>query len=331
MTQDPLKAPSTPRDISDEALRWIVRLHSGEATAEDRKQFREWRSASPENEEAAREAEDLWGDASDLHEDPVTGTVRPGARKSGPHRRNIVAGLVALVISGSGLAVFNEWRADYITGRGEVRTVGLPDGSRVTLNARSAINLKFSEAGRRISLVQGQAFFEVAPDAVRPFEVDAAGVTVTALGTAFDIERNLATGDVVASVTQHSVTVGTATTNNSRSAARVTLREDQTVAVDAQGHIGTISARASSVTTAWRSGMYIAENRSLGDVVAALQAYHVGWIVIRGEKATGLRVNAVLNLKTPDESLDALANGLPIAVWRLSPFLVIISNADEPS
>lgn len=318
--------PST--EVSDEALRWVMRLHSGSATAADHRCFESWRTLSGEHEAAAREAEALWVDAGNLHLDPVTGIVKPGRRGKGPTRRKVLTGAVALATLGGGVwaggAFRNHRSADYATGLGETRTVALPDGSRATLNARSGIALAFSPSERRIHLVEGQVFFEVAPDRTRPFRVEVNDIRATALGTSFDVDSNLADGAVSISVTEHAVDV--ASFSDRRRSEPVRVLESQAVVIDAEGRIGAIAAQSPSVTAAWRSGMYIAENRTLGDVVSALRAYHPGWLVIRGEGTAKLLVNAVLNLRTPDDSLDALASGLPIMVRRISPYLVVISS-----
>ncbi|OJU29384.1 MAG: hypothetical protein BGN91_04770 [Nitrobacter sp. 62-13] len=327
MSRDHPRRPPPSTEISDEALRWVMRLNSGTATTADHRCFQSWRTLSGEHEAAAREAEALWADAENLHLDPVTGIVKPGRRGEGPTRRKVLTGAVALAALGGGVwasGAFRGNRADYATGLGETRTVALPDGSRATLNARSGIALAFSPSERRIHMIEGQVFFEVAPDRTRPFGVEVNGIVATAVGTSFDVDSNLSNGAVSVSVTEHAVDV--ASSSDRRFSGPVRVLESQAVVIDAHGRIGAIAAQPSSVTAAWRSGMYIAENRTLGDVVAALRGYHHGWLVIRGEGTAKLLVNAVLNLRTPDESLDALASGLPITVRRISPYLVVISG-----
>ncbi len=323
MNQDPSEPNRPLTEISDEALRFVVRLHSGAATAADRKAFAAWRALSREHEAAAGEAEALWGEASNLHQDPETGIVRPGRRKRGPSPRAVIGNTLGLAAAGGGLwasGALRGWTSEYATGLGETRAIDLPDGSRVTLNARSAIDLSFTAEARRLHLVEGQAFFEVAPDPVRPFEVAVRHVRVRALGTAFDIDRNIADGGAAIAVTQHAVLVAADT------AESVNLLEGQTLVVDRNGRLGAVEPSKASIVAAWRSGLYIAEDKPLADVIRALQAYHAGWIVIRGDDVAKLRVNAVLNLRTPDASLDALEGGLPISVRHLSSFLTVISG-----
>lgn len=73
------------------------------------------------------------------------------------------------------------------TGVGEVRRATLADGSVVTLNTDSRLRINVGREAREITLVAGQARFDVAHDASRPFRVSAGDITVTALGTAFDV------------------------------------------------------------------------------------------------------------------------------------------------
>uniref|UniRef100_UPI001C302E07 FecR family protein n=1 Tax=Stenotrophomonas sp. GbtcB23 TaxID=2824768 RepID=UPI001C302E07 len=73
------------------------------------------------------------------------------------------------------------------TAIGELQRIDLADGSVVTLGPDSAIAHTFTQEFRHIELLQGMAFFSVAPDKVRPFRVQAEGLIATVLGTAFDV------------------------------------------------------------------------------------------------------------------------------------------------
>lgn len=332
VSKDRARPDYPPRELSDEALAWIVRLHSGEAGEADRKAFAAWRARSADHAAAVAEAEALWSDASEIHRDPATGLIRPGRRRRGRSRRAIIGGLVGLGAAGAtGLWASGALRAllsDHSTGLAQTQSVKLPDDSRATLNARSAVNLDYSAQLRRVVLVEGQAFFEVAADPLRPFEVQVRDIVVTALGTAFDVNGNLPGNGVAVAVSEHAVRVGPRRpAGRSPSHESVVVSRDQSVEVGANGRIGPVLHQEAAVATAWRSGMYIAENKTLDEVVAAFRAYHRGWIVIRGARLKALKVNAVLDLRTPEASLAALAGGLPIRIDHVSPFLIVISAA----
>ena len=77
----------------------------------------------------------------------------------------------------------------YSTGIGEQRTIALPDGSTVELNARSSLRVHLTDRQRDVALLEGQALFRVAKDAQRPFVVRAGDAQVRAVGTEFDVYR----------------------------------------------------------------------------------------------------------------------------------------------
>ncbi|MGE0629225.1 MAG: FecR domain-containing protein [Hyphomicrobiaceae bacterium] len=329
MTHDGPRPGHPPRALSDEALEWIVRLHSGEARKQDRAAFAAWRAQSAEHEAAAAEAESLWSDASDLHWDPEAGLIRPGRRtKPGISRRAVLGGIAGVGAGTAGAlwasGALRPLMADYSTAVGEIRAFDLLDGTRVTLNAMSALNLDFSPAVRRVLLDEGQAYFEVAPNATRPFEVKARGTMVSALGTAFDVDCNLADGRVSVCATEHSVRVQSTAGSPSNG---IVLSQGHKVVVTRSGRLGPVVEQDSNAALAWKTGMLIAEGMELQDVIAALRAHHKGWIVIQDASVKTLRVNAVLDLRTPNESIDALAAGLPIRIRRLSNYFTVISEA----
>ncbi|KAA2243585.1 DUF4974 domain-containing protein [Chitinophaga agrisoli] len=104
------------------------------------------------------------------------------------------AAAAVLMLLGAGMAYFllrgpqaREYTA-YHTANGERRTIRLQDGTSLTLNAGSTLLLsKDWDRERRLQLVDGEVFFEVAPDTRRPFVVESGPLTTTVLGTAFNI------------------------------------------------------------------------------------------------------------------------------------------------
>ena len=106
-------------------------------------------------------------------------------------RRRILAAASFVLVVVAAAAVW--WRAErfpsYTTDIGERRSITLPDGSTVDLNARSKLRIEFTEDERRVSLLDGQALFQVAKDKNRPFVVASVEATVRAVGTQFDVNR----------------------------------------------------------------------------------------------------------------------------------------------
>lgn len=327
------RAGAAPDDLPEEALRWIVRLHSGTATGHDRQAYAEWRAISKAHEDAALEAEALWADMSDLHVDRSNGLVRPGARPPGLSRRAVLG--TVLCMAGAGAMGGAIWKsgavrrlsADYASETAQPRALELADGSRVLLNGSSAIDVVFDATRRRVLLLEGQAFFEVARDTSRPFEVMVDDVSVVALGTAFDVARNYPDAKAEISVTEHAVRVTAISAFTGTYGSPVNVSEGESVIVNGSGTIGGVRKLDAATVSAWREGMYIAEGRSLAEVVAALSLWHPGMIVISDKALESLKVNAVLDLRDPVGSLNALQGGLPVRVRNISKFFTVISRA----
>jgi len=314
----------TQADPVEEALHWIVRLNSGAATSEDAAAYAAWRAENARHAQAADEAERLWAAMGNLHFDRRSGRVL-AAPKQGLTRRGALSLFLCLGASGvaggalwsSGL--LNRLSADYATDTASLEVIDLPDGSRVSLNARSAIDVDFSDGMRRVHLRAGQAYFEIAANPARPFEVMVDELSFRAMGTAFDIVRDLPEARAELAVTEHSVRISTV------SGDTLDVGEGEVARIDRQGRIGAAVKTDVSAVTGWRDGQYVAEGRSLEEVVSALSAWHHGVIVITDRQIKKLRVNAVLDLRDANGSLDVLQGGLPIKVRHISNYLTIIS------
>ena len=131
--------------------------------------------------------------------------------------------------------------------------------------------------------------------------------------------RDLPEARAELAVTEHSVRISTV------SGDTLDVGEGEVAHIDRQGRIGAAVKTDVSAVTGWRDGQYVAEGRSLDEVVSALSAWHHGVIVIMDRQIKKLRVNAVLDLRDANGSLDVLQGGLPIKVRHISNYLTIIS------
>src|SRR5690606_33586604 len=85
------------------------------------------------------------------------------------------------------------WAADYRTALGERRDIRLADGTRVTLNTRTAIDVRFDSRQRTIILREGEILVQTAPDTAyprRPFKVQSIEGGMEALGTRFSVRED---------------------------------------------------------------------------------------------------------------------------------------------
>lgn len=296
-----------PNRLSDEAIDWVVRLHSGRATTDDHDAFSVWRAQSHDHELAAQEAETLWHGV---------GAAGSRARKK-TSRRGVVIGGLALA-AGAAMAhgpIRLRLTADHITAPGERREIALPDGSSVLLNGASALALAYGGGERRLRLLRGQAGFSVAHDPARPFIVEANGGETRALGTVFDVDI---AGDMVGVTVLEGIVAVTSGT-----ASAVTVAANQRVRYAATGAPSGVEAVDADTETAWRRGKLIFNGRRLEDVVAEIGHYRSGTIVIADPDLASLQVTGVFDLSDPEAVLDTIEQTLPVRVTRL-PFVTVL-------
>jgi transmembrane sensor len=180
-------------------------LQGGDVSLQERRDFQRWLNADARHADAWNAVGATWHGLSDVEDDPAFAALRAdalGVDESRPRlvsRRNL--GLAAAsVVALAGVATFGwRWRAGgedaapvvdepvFTTAVGERSTFRLADNSVVTLSTDSAVRVNHWGRERRLTLLKGQAYFQVAKDKTRPFVVAAGDKSVTAVGTAFDV------------------------------------------------------------------------------------------------------------------------------------------------
>ncbi len=192
-------------DATIAAAEWYACLHAEEVTPDDRLAFARWEAADPANAQAwkiiSRVSTELDRETAD-REDPAFQALRAAVRRRmatcHPRFRIVAAGVTAIAIIAAGatavgLAANARGQSavvdgvDHVTAAVGRRDIRLPDGTMVTLDARSAIRVAASGPTRSVVLTHGRAFFTVVHRPERPFVVLAGGNRVTALGTRFAV------------------------------------------------------------------------------------------------------------------------------------------------
>ena len=318
----------TPDDgARTEAAVWLARMRDAPDPA-TRRDFAAWLDADPRHAVAWSALNATWGLAGRgseavLREDaaalaPLMARVRAGRRRRAVRRGATLTALLLCLAAGGWLAfqhpnVLQNLRADAISGRGERRSVTLPDGSTALLDADSAIATDFAGA-RSVRLLRGAAHFDVRHDET-PFTVAAGAGEIRVMGTAFDV----ALEDAAVSVTlEHGVVRVVAEGEDP-----VTLAPGEQVGY-APGRIGMPRAVDLAEAQAWQTGWYVFNDTPLSDVVARIERERSGRVVVLGARLAAQRVSGGFSLAEPDRALDALGNTMGFAVRRLGRVLTVI-------
>lgn len=186
-----------------EAAEWCRRLAEGLDRSEDRASFDAWIAACPSNRATMARMAAIWSGARAVADHAELIGVRADAlERVRVANRNRWSGLAAasyrqvaataaclLVLLAVAGAIFLRQGPDtYATGIGERQVVRLADGSKVSLDAASRVEVDYSAHGRTLRLLDGRAKFDVAKDPLRPFTVTAGQRMVVATGTSFSVE-----------------------------------------------------------------------------------------------------------------------------------------------
>ena len=208
----------------------------------------------------------------------------------------------------------------YTTQIGAISTVPLSDGSKITLNTDSQIRVALNASERRIELDQGEAYFEVAKDAARPFIVAIADKRVIAVGTKFSIRREQ--DDIRVLVTEGRVRIER---NGSSSRTPETQLAAGSQARTAQAAVLVDQPPPMEVEQllSWRTGYIVFRDTSLADAVADFNRYATRKIVIEDPAIANIRIGGNFRSDNADAFLSLIQSGFPIHVEQHTDHVVL--------
>ncbi|WP_199758650.1 FecR domain-containing protein [Aquabacterium soli] len=303
--------------VLEQAANWYALLQADEVSEADRAGWQRWLAADARHARAWARVEAM----SRRFDTLPAQTDRPAASHA-LHRAQGAGRRGALKVMGvAGVGALSGWlvardeglyplRADHRTHVGEQRQVALADGSRLWLNSASAVRLDFKASERHLELLHGELLLETAHEAGRPLVVSTAEGRVHALGTRFGVYRQGGRSQV-------SVFHGVVEVSAGQREHRAVLQAGHQLSLTAQG-LGS-SEPASPVREAWTRGLLVAEDMRLGDFVAELARYQVGYLAC-SPKVADLRLVGVFPLTDIDQVYAALERALPVKVTRTLPW-----------
>lgn len=317
--------PLDPK-VLEEAAEWLMRLSENDLSDTEHAEWECWKVSSPERNRAWSRAQLLQSKLGGL---PPSLAMSALDRPSNPERRAALgklAMILAVLPAGWGswkLAESQQWTADYRTAVGQRRELTLADGSRITLNTDTAIDVLFDTNQRLINLREGEILVETAPDVAplpRPFLVSTRQGRMQALGTRFTV-RELQPRTHLA-VLKGAVRVVLA---GSGQTAPLIVNAGQRTDFSSQD-FGQVSLTDRYVG-AWTQGMLMADKMRLADFVAELARYRRGFV--RCDPAIGdLRISGAYPISDTQRTLNMLTQTYPVLVTgHLSGYWVTLSPA----
>lgn len=326
-------APTRSRQlIAEEAAEWFVELREKPPGRDVKDRFVSWLTESPVHVEEYLAMAQVFGvlrqvdtegqiDAATLadqtvvvlHGEPGQDLGLQSSVRAKPARFGSWMAAAALVIGvgASALYLLAPRPEVYETRLGEQRSVVLEDGSMVSLNTSTRIEVAFNEETRQVHLTQGEALFEVEKDASRPFQVETRAAVIRVTGTQFNVYDE-ASGTAV---TVLEGTVEVVPREPDRRTTTATQRPERSsgppsrVASLGAGHQALVrggSAEIQTTTlanlepvTAWTERRLVFDATPLSEIVREFNRYNRERLVIDDPELASLELSGVFGSNDP--------------------------------
>ncbi|SDM87776.1 FecR domain-containing protein [Polaromonas sp. JS666] len=335
----PAHPPAAPSTETDEAaLDWFVRRTGGSFDAAGEAGFQAWLAKDSAHRAAFARHQDDWR-ALDALPDSGLCTLRQNladdkaaaAAHALPRPRAWWRGLaawtpqaalaaVALMVSCGSYLAWNLWQQQalftqsFATARGQQLEVTLPEGSRLRLDTLSTAEVAIYRGRREVRLPQGQAMFQVAGDAGRPFDVLAGPLRITVVGTRFSVRYTPGVpgrAGVQVAVEEGRVRVAQAGRSTANSAA-VELVAGQQIASDVTGLLGAVSAVPAAGIAPWRESRVSFDDTPLAQALAEFERYGPAHLSVADPAVAALRVTGTFDPRRPGNFARLLPQVLPV-------------------
>jgi len=346
-TTPPAYSPAAPSPQADEAaLDWFVRRAGGPLDAADEAAFQAWLAADAVHRAASDRYEDDWRALDALPADGLRVLRRnladdkAAATHAAQRRRTwwqelttwapqAALAAVALMVSCGGYLAWNLWQQQalftqsFTTARGQQLEVTLPDGSRMRLDTLTRAEVAIYRGRREVRLPQGQAMFQVAGDAARPFDVLAGPLRITVVGTRFSVRY---TPDVPGrDGVQVAVEEGRVRVARAAHEAAIELVAGQQVASDMAGLLGAVSAVPAAGVAPWRESRVSFDDMPLDQALAEFERYGPVHLSVREPAVAALRVTGTFDPRRLDNFARTLPHVLPVRLREQGDEAEIIS------
>lgn len=311
----------TPAHIQrlTQAGEWLLRLNDAARTEQDINDWLAWCDTNPENLQAFEHIQGDWQDLDALKSPvlPLAPVRRESARVRGlsrlPSRSWPMAAVLAAVTVTASVFYYLHTRnpVRQLTASTANKSVTLPDGSSIVLGARTRLDVDFSGAARKLELSPGEAYFKVSRDKQRPFVVHSGEVSVTALGTAFNIRRN--PDRIVVTVEEGAVQFSAPGGESSTWRAQAGYQLTYSVA----HRTATLAAVNPAAFLKWRNGELAYDAETLGNVIADVNRYSSRRIFLKDLAQSALPFTGTVFVNAIDDWLTAIQDAYSLRVEYL--------------
>lgn len=314
-----------PLTAEEAAAAWLLRRDAGHDIEGD-PGFVAWREGNADHAKAWSHAAAIWDLVDEpVADDPLFAALRRDALQARPQRPTwTIAAVAAAVVVGVALlaapwirnisdgpspgATRPSSAATYASRGDGPETIALPDGSRVTLAANAALAVDYQAGRRAVRLVRGEAYFTVTHDASRPFEVTAAGRTITDLGTEFDVRL----GETFMTITLAQGAIAVSPARDGGQELLLTGPGQQVIA--APGQADRVGQADLAEALAWRKPLLHFSSMPLSEAAAAVNRLGGGNVRVPDHRVGAIRISGQYRAGDPVRFARSVADAYGLKV-----------------
>ncbi len=322
-------------ETAHEAAAWFIRLRDEDLTEAEFQEWQDWLAMNSANGKAFAKAENCWAEMDNIPELPQ---IQPRPKKDDKHttgllRRFAPIAATILVILSVGFFIQNSLivpvvTTTYQTARAEHKTIQLDDGSAINLGGRSIVNIDYSDSQRHVTLVRGEAVFDVAKNKTRPFIVQVGKGTVTAIGTKFNIHS---TGkDVTVTVLEGIVEVNPDLSDTNHAITPLPrVSAGKAVSYHDNGDISEVVTTNIEAAISWEKGLLVRVDTPLAKIIEDVNRYSPREIIIGDASLNNIRFTGTVLNDGIDNWLRGLSVAYPIKVLDSGQDAILLLKKDK--
>jgi transmembrane sensor len=319
-----------PLHINDELL---ISYLLQEVSAEQAQEIAEWRAADTANEHRFEQFRLIWDSSKNFKADPdidARASLQKVKQRAAEQTKVIslsnrfllfkIAAAVLFIV-GSSWLFYNQYmnRLIQFETQGIVKTDTLSDGSRITLNKYALLHYpaKFTGNQRSVTLVKGEAFFNVAPNKAKPFIITTGKTTIKVVGTSFNVKNRNGIIEVI-------VETGVVQVTDNGDKALTILKPGEMALVNPQTGKITKLKTPDKLYAYFRSNVFVFKNVPLYKLVQVLsEAYNTPIILDKNVPKNQLTTGTFKTSDSLDLILDVIGSGFKIKAQKTQNQIIL--------
>jgi transmembrane sensor len=327
-TRQLLDDPVPSNEVRAKAATWIARLHDEQRGPGLEAELRAWLGESEEHRRAFNRMTQVWERAGKIRmraPDDISAIRKARRARFAPWAATLAATLVLMVIA----AVYY-WRDNaLVTGVGQRQVRLLQDGTRIVLNTDTRIEVNYDERVRRVRLVRGEAWFNVAKRPTWPFLVSVGDQEIRALGTSF-IVRHDNVQDLSVTLVDGRISVTPTARNDEAASQAAQILDPGQRLVISRHRAPALDRPELSRVTAWERGRVEFEETPLEDAATEMNRYTTTHVTVADAEVAQLRIGGVFRAGDSDEFVKIVTAAFGLRADRNGGDIVLSRPATQP-